>query len=720
MIGLLMSTNNPYVTGGKGNMKKIGITGVAGTILFIIVSLFAAATAHSEIYINNFPADIAINEGEPLDVPIFFDGKSYANKPVELFIFKEDLTNQAKAYLYQTGWVSFTDYAEVRPLASIDSMIEYANILWRAFDNTSGMNSLILGVCIDPTMSGQLTDEADCSLRTVLIEEQQNACLGLSLSDATVTKTVAGGQKVSVQISVKDMCNQDIAFDAASEQSWISLTKQTGGLTATLDASGLSPGSYNGSIQVNSGGVSKKIDVALTVSTQVCSGVTVSPTSISKTLTRGQQSGPLQISVKDSCGNNIAVTSFDATSDEPNWISLEKQTGGLTATLNSSSLLPGTHNGVVKVSSGGVSANVSITMTVNPPGFTLPGDSCAPSSLRANPVSLTLNSGETKSQSASITNNCGVAASYTATVASGSSWLTAQSSGSGTMSVTGNAAGMSAGTYQGSVSVTSGGLGTATLNVTMTVLNTGPCEPSTVNVSPSSISRTSSVGTNVSNETLTIKDNCGNNLPYTVTAVTGSWISSPQAQDAGTGSLTVSFNTTALAGSYDGSIALDLGSFGTKNISVKVTLSNIDNSVVELSNFKNVYYSFNAKEVRYFRFIETSNKGLGNINPTWLEMMDMTQSSGMHNIEMLVKYAGPNCEYGKPTLQDYTETRAGNIKPGEDGLYFSYSTDAFESISIRNNQEGCYYVMVYNASDGYESRISIKYYDGDSKSYSQL
>lgn len=701
-------------------MKKIGITRVAVTILVIIVSLFAAATVRSEIYINNFPADIVINEGEPMDVPIFFDCKLYANKPVEFYIFKEDLTTQAKAYLSQAGWVSFTDDAEVRIFASLDSMVEYANIVFRAFDDTTGMNSILLSVCIDPSMSGQLTEGADCSQRAVLINEVQNECLGLSLSEATVTKTVAGGQKASVQIGVKDMCNQDIAFDAASEENWISLTKQTEGLTATLDSSGLSPGTYKGSIQVISGGASKKIDVSLTVSTQVCSGVTVSPTAISKTLTRGQ-SETVQISVKDSCGNNMAVTSFDATSEQ-NWISLIKQTGGLAATLNSSTLLPGTHSGVVKVSSGGASAQVSVSLTVKAPSISIGGGgSCTPSSLSVWPVSLTVNSGETKSQSASITNNCGTAASYTASVASGNSWLTAQSSGSGTMSVTGKAAGMSAGTYQGSVSVSSGGLGTATLNVTMIVQDTGPCEPSTANVSPSSISKSSSVGTSVSGETLTIKDNCGNNIPYTITAVTGSWISSPYVQYAGTGSLTVSFNTAALAaGSYDGSIALNLGSFGTKNVPVRVTLSNVDSSAAELYNAKIIYNSYSPGQVRYFRFMETSSRGAGNINPTRVEMMDMTQSTGMYNIEMLVKYAGPNCEDGKPTVQDYTDTKAGLIKPGQDGLYFSYAGSAFESVGISNNPEGCYYVMVQNVSDTTESRISTKYYDFDSYTYSEL
>jgi hypothetical protein len=259
-------------------MKKIGITGVAVTMLFIIVSLFAAATARSEIYINYLPVDIVINEGEPVDVPIFFKGRLYVNKPVGFYIFKEDLITQAKAYLSPTGWVSFTDNSEVRNFASLDSMVEYANIVFRAFDNTWGMNSILLSVCIDPNLSGQLTEGADCSQRAVLITEAQN-------------------------------------------------------------------------------------------NTQVCSGVTVSPTSIPKTLTRGQ-SATVQISVKDSCGNNIAVTSFDATSEQ-NWISLTKQAGNLTATLNSSSLLPTTHNGVIKVSSGGVTAQVSVSLTVKAPTITI-------------------------------------------------------------------------------------------------------------------------------------------------------------------------------------------------------------------------------------------------------------------------------------------------------------------------------------------------------------
>lgn len=696
-------------------MKKIGISQVAVTILFIIISLFAAATARSEIYINNFPWDISVYEGEPLDVPIFINGKSYVGKPVEFFIFTEDLTTHTKAYLSQTGWVPFANNTDLRPLGSLDSMIEYANILWRIFDNTSGMNSFDLGLCIDGSMSGQLTENADCSRMAVRIEEPQNECLGLSLSAASISKTLASGQNDTVQINVRDLCNQNIVFDATTGQNWISLTKQTGGLTVKVDATGLSPGSYIGSIQVTSGGSTKNIDVALTVSTQVCSGVNVSPLSLSKTLTRGM-SETVQISVKNSCGQN---TDFNATTPQ-SWIILEKQAGLLKAALNTSSLSPGNYTGTITISSGGASANVSVSLTVKSPTFSLGGSTCTPSSLSVWPVSLTVNSGETKSQSASIANNCGSAVSYTASVTSGNSWLSAQSSGSGMISLTVNAAGLSAGTYQGSIRVTSGGLSEATLNVTMTVQSSGPCEPTTVNVSPVTISKASSVGSNVSSETVTIKDNCGNGIPYTVAAVTGSWISTPVAQAGGTGSLTVSFNTSSLAaGSYNGSIALDLGSFGTKNIPVSLTKSSIDADAVELYNFKIVYNSYSPGQVRYFRFMETSNRGTGNNNSTTLEMMDMTQKA-LNDIDMIVKYAGPNCEYGKPTLKDYENIKAGRITRGQDGLYFNLTSNAFESVEIINNPEGCYYVMVYNVSDATETKISTKYADFDSYTYSEL
>ena len=94
--------------------------------------------------------------------------------------------------------------------------------------------------------------------------------------------------------------------------------------------------------------------------------------------------------------------------------------------------------------------------------------------------------------------------------------------------------------------------------------------------------------------------------------------------------------------------------------------------------------------------------------------MDMVQTY-LYNIDMIVKYAGPNCEYGKPTMSDYNDIIAGKIKFGQNNLWFHLSSTAFETVEIpAPNPQGCYYVMVKNADTVRESKISIKYQDFDS------
>jgi hypothetical protein len=215
---------------------------------------------------------------------------------------------------------------------------------------------------------------------------------------------------------------------------------------------------------------------------------------------------------------------------------------------------------------------------------------------------------------------------------------------------------------------------------------------------------------------VTIQDNCGGNLAYTVTAVSGDWITSPQVNTQGTnGTLTIKFNTSGLSSNtYDGKITLDLGQYGTKVIPVTVNVTNPNPNAVLLKNFEIQYFSYAPGQVRYFIFYENSNKKLGNLFSLYVSQMDMTQGTGLGDIDMIVKYAGQNCEFGMPSMTDYDAAKAGTIISGENNLYFRLSSDAFETVRISSNPEGCYYVMVINADDISESRISIKYEDSDS------
>lgn len=240
------------------------------------------------------------------------------------------------------------------------------------------------------------------------------------------------------------------------------------------------------------------------------------------------------------------------------------------------------------------------------------------------------------------------------------------------------------------------------------------CIPSSIVISPSPLVRTFPIGGNVPNTTISIKNNCTNNIPYRVTIINGSWITSPKAGDTGTGTFTVVLNTSSLPiGPYSGGITIDT-MYGTKTIPILLSMVKVPSDMVLLKNLNIEYYSYDPGQVRYFTIYENSNRGLGNTKSLIVDMMDMAQTY-LYNIDMIVKYAGVNGELGKPTMSDYNDIKAGKIKYSQNNFYFHLSSNAFETVEIpAPNPQGYYYVMVINIDTVRESKISIKYQDFDS------
>jgi len=589
--------------------------------------IFSAASARADVFINDFPEDITVYAGQPLDIPIFFLGGSNSGKPIELFVWIEGLQSGTKFYDSSSGWVLFTDLANLGPLLSVDSMIDYAHIVWPMLNSTSGVESFKLSICMDSKVDGLFTlDTSTCGEGVVNIVTPPQNCEGFTVAPASISESLQRGGSKTVQLSVKDSCNQPISFSATSSQGWITLTNQQGICNVTLNAASLIPNSYSGTINITSGSASKAVPVSLTVTA---------------------------------------------------------------------------------------------------PGFSFPGGgACTPSSISSVwPVTITAASGVTKTATASVANNCGAAVSYTASVTSGSEWLSVPTTGNGTITVTANTAGKAAGTYYGTVSISSSGLTGATLNVTLNV--TGPCTPSSVEISPASISSIVFKGSNAPDVPVTVGDNCGNALDYTITAVSAAWgdnagITLPALGGSGNGSFTVKFSTSTLAaGTYTGSITLNVtlgSSTQTKTIPVTVRVDETtgSTSAIRIYNSIDNFYGFSPGQIRYFYFIENSNKGIGNNNVLLVQIADMIQTY-MYNVDMVVRYAGETCDDSKmPTMADRDKILRGQIIWGQDGFYASMSADGFESVMIYNNPLGCYYIMVVNVDQFSEDKIRVKYSDLDS------
>ncbi|MEM7828615.1 MAG: hypothetical protein QW561_04670 [Candidatus Aenigmatarchaeota archaeon] len=695
----------------------------------VLMLLLIPGLSPAGIYINNIPEDIIITEGYPIDIPVFFVAEDLTGQAVDLYVWKVDLDGTNLQCLTDHGWIPITDISQRMPLIQgFSPMMEYLYIVWPAFESSTGMNSFKLYLCL----TGKVNDSPKeiCGQRIINILPPSQ---GIS---HTVTAVVSEGNGTITPTS------QTVSHGSVAQ---VTATADPGYHVANITGCGINYSNSSDSVNSHTettAPVTSDCTVTATFKpnqSSNCGGLSLSNTSYSETLRRGETK-TIDIFVKDSCNN---VINFVATTATP-WLSLTKEMGILHVTLQTSSLAANnTYKGEINVNANGQSKAISISLTVTAPTIPLPGGGgCTASSLNLWPVTITASAGETKTQSVSVTNNCGSPVSYTATVTKGNSWLSAPSSGSGTMVITINTTGLSAGTYSGQIKVTSGSL-TGYIDVNLTV--SGPCVASRAVIDPPSITKNILTGEQAGSVSVTVRDNCGKSLDYSVdgiTYTTGSvgWITAPSQGYKGNGSLSISFSTTNLqAGNYEASIVLTPS--GYSQTAIKITL-NVSSStpppsnITRLTDNTRVRIKLQSKQYAYFYFMTASldpndlNAYTHSLTKTdVLEVRLEPYANDYLGGDMLIRYAGQTCDGKLPTLDEliYTFTNRGSWQPiwqvykdppywyparwRDDLYYYQNPSGAFETPQIGGYPHyplGCWYILVYN-DDRYNQGMTDLY-----------
>jgi uncharacterized protein (TIGR03437 family) len=221
-------------------------------------------------------------------------------------------------------------------------------------------------------------------------------------------------------------------------------------LTVTANAAGLAAGSYTGYINASAPacGIAPTITVSLTVTGggaigALATGVAVNPPSLAFIYQSGGPAPSSQSLTVTGAGSPFTVTA----SNGAGWLSVNPlggtSPGAVTVSVNVSGLASGTYSSYVTIASGGLSQNVPVKLTVT--GGTAP----APVTV---PLSFIYQTGGAvpASQIIQVT-------TVPFTVTASDPWLTATAFnplGPATVTVSVNPAGLAAGKYSGSVTVT--------------------------------------------------------------------------------------------------------------------------------------------------------------------------------------------------------------------------------------------------------------------------
>ena len=297
--------------------------------------------------------------------------------------------------------------------------------------------------------------------------------------------------------------------------------------------------------------------------------LTASPSSLAFSYTMG---GPSPTAKTISVGSSGSALSYTV-AGSGTWLSASgagNTPGTVSVSVNPASLAAGTYNGSVNISSTGaantpLSVPVTLTVAAAPP----PPPPPTTSSLTATPASLAFSytaGGAAPASKAISVGSSGSALTYT--VASSGSWLTATGGGStpGNVNVSVNPANMTAGTYNGTVTISASGASNSPMKVpvTLTVTSTTPPPPPTTGgtlyVSPSRLVFYAAGTDMPAPQNLTVTGS-STGMSFTAEAFGSSWVSLTPSAGTTPGKVSVSAYATGLpAGMYTCVVQIKSGS----------------------------------------------------------------------------------------------------------------------------------------------------------------
>ncbi len=465
---------------------------------------------------------------------------------------------------------------------------------WLSVTPGSGTTDGALSVSVDPTglaagtYNGTVTVTAPTAGNSpqaipVVLTVSAAPVLTVSPSQLTFNFQSGGANPPSQMLNITG--SAPLAYNvAASGGAWLSVTPASGNTpgsaTVSVNPAGLSPGSYNGTINITSGGAGNSPQtVAVTLVVSSAPTISASPSALTFNYqVGGSNPAPQNVSVGGS-----SATAFTATASGGAWLSVSPGSGTTDGTVsvsaNPSGLAPGTYNGTVTIAAAAAGNSpqvVAVTLVVTAASFT-----ASPAQL-----SFTYQLGGTNPPSQSVSVSSATASQFSVSAAGGP-WISATPANGttpATVSVSVNPAGLSAGNYNGTVAITPQGAGQSTQIVQVALVVTSA---PTISVSPATLAFSYQVGGNVPTAR-TVSVTATSPINFSAAALGGSWLSVTPASGSTPGSLSISVNPVGLTpGDYVGTV--EITSAGAANspqvvaVSLTVTGPSVTVSPAQLS-----------------------------------------------------------------------------------------------------------------------------------------
>lgn len=419
------------------------------------------------------------------------------------------------------------------------------------------------------------------------------AAFALQTSPTSLSFTgIQGSTNPSAQsVTISKHGDREKSWTARSSADWLMVSPSSGSistekdqLTVGVNLSNVVAGTYTGAITITTVGTqghtrNTTLSVSLNVqSATTTSGFTLSPSSLTFSATVGSPDKSGSITV-----TNTGTASVTATwSEGLTWLTTVQpaatqtmnagQSTTFTTTASFAGLSAGTYSGAATISSGGITKSIPVTLTVTP-ATSATGFTVSPASMN-----YTGTVGGPNVVAGLAIANSGTAA-MTVTWSDNIGWLVATSGDSvavasgGTASITHTAspAGLAAGKYSGTATVSGGGV-TKQIPVTLTLTSSSSTTPTTISLGPANLAFSGTVGAaNPAAQNFTVTKAGSGAITWTASD-NAAWLTLSPSTGTGTAAATASVNLSGLAaGTYNATI--NVASTGTSNTPQSIPVS---------------------------------------------------------------------------------------------------------------------------------------------------
>ena len=409
-----------------------------------------------------------------------------------------------------------------------------------------------------------------------------NPAIGTSPTSLSFTAQQGGGNPATKTLAISNTGGGTLSWSANDSTTWLSLSPAsgtgTGTVTVSVTTGTFTAGSYSGTVMLSANGASSVIvPVTFTVTTApLPPAIGASPASFSFTAQAGANPTAQTLTISNT-GNG--TLSWNA-SDNAAWLTLSPASaagnGPVTLTVTTATLTAGSYSGLITLTAPGATAvtvPVALTVTTAP----------VPPAIGTSPTSLSFTAqqggGNPATKTLAISNTGGGTLSWSASPST--TWLAvspAAGTGNGAVSVNLTTGILTAGSYNGNITLSATGASSMTIPVTFTVTAVP-----TISLNPTSLTYTAAQGgPNPAIQTVALT-NAGGVASWTVSD-SASWLSVSPASGNSSSTLTATVDTTGLAaGTYNGTITVSATGSSSKTLAATLTVSVPTTSSVTLT-----------------------------------------------------------------------------------------------------------------------------------------